>query len=167
MKDEIVNRVAQSALITFDIEDLYVQGNRIEIDMSQWLEQGFILREKEFRSAITSFDWSIYQDHFIALNCSTDAILPAWASLLVTAQLNKVSQTIVWGTLSDLEYHLFVQAIDKLDLSDFEGKPVIVKGCSEKQIPESAYIYLIQKLQPVVKSLFYGEACSSVPLYKR
>jgi hypothetical protein len=101
------------------------------------------------------------------LNCSTDAILPAWASLLVTAQLNKVSQTIVWGTLSDLEYHLFVQAINKLDLSDFEGKPVIVKGCSEKQIPESAYIYLIQKLQPVVKSLFYGEACSSVPLYKK
>ena len=99
--------------------------------------------------------------------CSTDAILPAWASLLITAQLNPVTKQIVWGSLQDLEHQIFAKAIDELDLSSFESKPVIVKGCSEKQIPESAFVYLIQKLQPVVKSLFYGEACSSVPLFKK
>ena len=167
MGDEIVNRVAQSVLITFDLEDLYATGPRIQIDLSQWLEQGFILREKEFRTAVKSHDWSMYQDHHVALSCSTDAILPAWASLLITVQLSKFAKHIVWGSLQDLEYLLFLQAIDQLDLSSFKDKPVIVKGCSEKEIPESAFVYLIQKLQPVVKSLFYGEACSSVPLYKR
>jgi len=167
MGDEIVNKVAQSVLITFDLEDLYVHGVRTQIDLSQWLEQGFILREKEFRAVITTHDWSMYQEHYVALSCSTDAILPAWASLLITAQLNRVANQIVWGSIQDLEHQLFLQAIDQLDLTSFEGKPVIVKGCSEKEIPESAFVYLIQKLQPVVKSLFYGEACSSVPLYKR
>ena len=167
MGNEIVNKVAQSVLITFDLEDFYAQGVRTQIDLSQWLEQGFTLREKEFRAAITTHDWSMYQEHYIALSCSTDAILPAWASLLVTAKLNRVANQIVWGSLQDLEHQLFLQAIDQLDLTSFEDKPVIVKGCSEKEIPESAFVYLIQKLQPVVKSLFYGEACSSVPLYKR
>ena len=167
MEDEIVNKVAQSVLITFDLEDFYAQGVRTQIDLSQWLEQGFTLREKEFRAAITTHDWSVYQGHYIALSCSTDAILPAWASLLVTAKLNRVANQIVWGSLQDLEHQLFLLATDELDLTSFEDKPVIVKGCSEKEIPESAFVYLIQKLQPVVKSLFYGEACSSVPLYKR
>ena len=167
MSDEIVNRVVNSVLITFDLEDIYVPGDRIKVDLSQWLEQGFVLREKEFRTAITSFNWSIYKDCYVALFCSTDAILPAWASLLITAQLNPVTKQIVWGSLQDLEHQIFAKAIDELDLSSFESKPVIVKGCSEKQIPESAFVYLIQKLQPLVKSLFYGEACSSVPLFKK
>ena len=131
---------------------------------SQWLDQGFVLREKEFSTAITSFDWSIYKGCYVALFCSTDAILPAWASLLITAQLNQVANQIVWGSLQDLEHQLCVKAIDELDLSFFESKPVTLKGCSDKQIPESAFVYLTQKLQPVVKSPFYGEACSSVPL---
>ena len=167
MADEIVNRVAQSVLITFDLEDLYVQGTRTQVDLSQWLDQGFILREKEFRAAIQAHDWSVYQDHLVALSCSTDAILPAWASLLVSVQLSRFAKQTAWGSLQDLEHQLFVQAIDQLDLTSFEDKPVIVKGCSEKAIPESAFVYLVQKLQPVVKSLFYGEACSSVPLYKK
>ena len=167
MSKEIINRVANSVLITFDLEDLYVPGDCVKVDLSQWLDQGFVLREKEFRTAITSFDWSVYKGCYVALFCSTDAILPAWASLLITAQLNQVANQIVWGSLQDLEHQLFVKAIDELDLSFFESKPVIVKGCSEKQIPESAFVYLTQKLQPVVKSLFYGEACSSVPLFKK
>lgn len=166
MEDEIVNRVAQSALVTFDLEELYPSGVFLEVDLSQWLDQGFILREKEFRNAIKKHDWDQYSGNYIALNCKTDAILPAWASLLVTSQLSKVAEQIVWGTIKDLEKQLFSQAITNLDLTSFEGKPVIVKGCSEKEVPEAAFVELIQKLQPVVKSLFYGEACSSVPLYK-
>ncbi len=166
MEDEIVNKVAQSALVTFDLEELYPSGVLLEVDLSQWLDQGFILREKEFRKAIKNHDWDQYSGNYIALNCKTDAILPAWASLLITSQLSKVAEQIVWGTIKDLEKQLFSQAITNLDLTSFEGKPVIVKGCSEKEVPEAAFVELIQKLQPVVKSLFYGEACSSVPLYK-
>ena len=163
MEDEIVNKVAQSALVTFDLEELYASGVLLEVDLSQWLDQGFILREKEFRKAIKNHDWDQYSGNYIALNCKTDAILPAWASLLITSQLSKVAEQIVWGTIKDLEKQLFSQAITNLDLTSFEGKPVIVKGCSEKEVPEAAFVELIQKLQPVVKSLFYGEACSSVP----
>ncbi|MDG1264043.1 MAG: DUF2480 family protein [Flavobacteriaceae bacterium] len=166
MEDEIVNKVAQSSLVTFDLEELYPSEVLLEVDLSQWLDQGFILREKEFRKAIKNHDWDQYSGNYIALNCKTDAILPAWASLLITSQLSKVAEQIVWGTIKDLEKQLFSQAITNLDLTSFEGKPVIVKGCSEKEVPEAAFVELIQKLQPVVKSLFYGEACSSVPLYK-
>jgi len=166
MKDKIVNKVAQSTLVTFDLEELYPSEVLLEVDLSQWLDQGFILREKEFRKAIKNHDWDQYSCNYIALNCKTDAILPAWASLLITSQLSKVAEQIVWGTIKDLEKQLFSQAIANLDLTPFEGKPVIVKGCSEKEVPEAAFVELIQKLQPVVKSLFYGEACSSVPLYK-
>ncbi len=167
MSDEIINRVAKSPLITFDLEDLFPQGIYTEIDISQWLDQGFILREKEFREAIKKHDWSAYKEQYIALFCSTEAILPAWASLLVTTQLCQVAKRIVWGSLTALENKLLLEAIENIDLTPFIGKPVIVKGCAEKEISEDAYIQLIQKLQPVVKSLFYGEACSSVPLFKR
>ena len=166
MKDKIVNTVAQSALVTFDLQELYPKGVLLEIDLSQWLDQGFILREKEFRTAIKNHDWSQYRGNYIAMNCKTDAILPAWASLLVTAQLSQIAKQIVWGSIKDLEKHLFSQAITNLDVTPFEGKPIIVKGCSDKEVPEAAFVQLIQKLQPVAKSLFYGEACSSVPLYK-
>ena len=167
MEDKIVNKVAQSVLVTFDLEDLYPNGVRSAIDLSQWLDQGFILREKEFRSAINTQDWSAYEGHFVALSCNTDAILPAWASLLVTTRLCQIAKKVVWGSLEDLENSIFQETIANLDLTPFEGKPVIVKGCSEKHIPENVFVQLIQKLQPVVKSLFYGEACSSVPLFKR
>ena len=166
MKDKIVNKVAQSALVTFDLEELYPKGVLLEVDLSQWLDQGFILREKEFRAAIKNHDWNQYRGNYIAMNCKTDAILPAWASLLVTAQLSQVANQIVWGYIKDLEKHLFSQAITNLDLTPFKGKPIIVKGCSDKEVPEDAFVQLIQKLQPVAKSLFYGEACSSVPLFK-
>ena len=167
MADAIVNRVAESALITFDLEDLFVEGVRTEVDLSRWLDQGFILREKEFRAALKSHDWSTYQDQLIALSCSTDAILPAWASLLVATYLQPYAKKTVMGTLNDLEVQLFTEKIQALDTAPFKGQPLIIKGCSDKTVPQQAYIQLIDKLQPVVKSLFYGEACSSVPLYKK
>ncbi|MBT3445123.1 MAG: DUF2480 family protein [Flavobacteriaceae bacterium] len=165
--DAIVNRVAESALITFDLEKLYQIGQRQSIDLSQWLYEGLILKEKDFRAQLNAHDWSVYQDQFVALYCSTEAILPAWASLLVTSHLQPYSRKVVMGTLEDLEVQLFSEEIQLLDVTPFKDKPVIIKGCSDKTVPQDAYVQLIAKLQPIVKSLFYGEACSSVPLYKK
>ena len=165
--DAIVNRVAESALITFDLEKLYQIGQRQSIDLSQWLYEGLILKEKDFRAQLNAHDWSVYQDQFVALYCSTEAILPAWASLLVTSHLQPYSRKVVMGTLEDLEVQLFSEEIQLLDVTPFKDKPVIIKGCSDKTVPQDAYVQLIAKLQPIVKSLFYGEACSSVPIYKK
>ena len=167
MADTIVNRVAASALITFDLEKLYQIGTRQSIDLSQWLRQGLLLKEKEFRALLKAHDWSVYRDQFIALHCSTDAILPAWAALLVTTHLQPYARKVVLGTLNDLEVQLFAEEIQLLDISQYKDQPLIIKGCSDKTVPQDAYVQLIAKLQPVVKSLFYGEACSSVPLYKK
>jgi hypothetical protein len=165
--DAIVNRVAESALITFDLEKLYQIGQRQSIDLSQWLYEGLILKEKDFRAQLNAHDWSVYQDQFVAFYCSTEAILPAWASLLVTSHMQPYSRKVVMGTLEDLEVQLFSEEIQLLDVTPFKDKPVIIKGCSDKTVPQDAYVQLIAKLQPIVKSLFYGEACSSVPLYKK
>ena len=167
MADTIFNRVAASALITFDLEKLYQIGSRQSIDLSQWLDQGLMLKEKEFRAQLKAHDWSIYRDKFIALQCSTEAILPSWAFLLVTTHLQPFARKVVLGNLKALEVQLFTEEIILLELSPYKDQTVIIKGCSEKTVPEDAYVQLISKLQPVVKSLFYGEACSSVPLYKK
>ena len=167
MADTIVNRVAASALITFDLEKLYQIGSRQSIDLTQWLDQGLLLKEKEFRAQLKAHDWTIYRDKFIALQCSTEAILPSWAFLLVTTHLQPFARKVVLGNLKDLEVQLFTEEIQLLELSPYKDQTVIIKGCSEKTVPEDAYVQLISKLQPVVKSLFYGEACSSVPLYKK
>ncbi|MDA0200215.1 MAG: DUF2480 family protein [Bacteroidetes bacterium] len=167
MTDPIVNRVAESALITFDLEKLYQIGNRQTIDLSQWLEQGLLLKEKEFRAQLKAHDWSAYQDQFIALHCSTEAILPAWAPLLAMTHLQPYARKVVLGSLNDLEVQLFAEEIQLLDVTPYKDQPLIIKGCSDKTVPQDAYVQLIAKLQPVVKSLFYGEACSSVPLFKK
>lgn len=166
MAEEIVNRVAKSPIKTFNLEELYRAGERFEIDIQQWLYEGFILKEKEFRQALKDYDWSKYDNGFVALHCSSDAIIPAWAYMLISTYLHPVCQKVVIGSLQDLENVLFAETIKDLNVSDYANKPVIVKGCSEKPVPETAYILLIQKLQPVVKSLMFGEACSAVPLYK-
>ena len=167
MADTIFNRVAESKLITFDLEKLYQIGDRIPIDLSQWLDKGIILREKEFRLKLKQHNWKVYRNQFVAIYCSTDAVLPAWASLLVTTYLQPYAKKVVMGTLIDLETHLFTEEIKKINVSSFKDKAVIIKGCTDKKVPEDSYVQLISRLQPVVKSLFYGEACSSVPLFKK
>lgn len=166
MSETILNKVANSVLVNFDLESYIPKGSRTFIDISQWLEQGFLLREKPFREALITHDWKKYSRHHIALGCSTGAILPAWASLLVTSYLQPVAKTIVLGSLVELERQIFREMITELDLTPFEGKPIMIKGCSDATIPQDAYILLVQRLQSVAKSLFYGEACSSVPLWK-
>lgn len=164
---EIVNRVSQSSLVTFDLEEYYPKGDRILIDISPWLYEGMILREKEFRAHVLNHSWADYKDTYVALTCSTDAIVPAWAFMLITTQLQPYATKVVKGDLKDLETILYADVISELDLTEFVDKPVIIKGCSNKPVPSNAYIWATEKIQSVAKSVMYGEACSSVPLYKR
>jgi hypothetical protein len=165
--DEIINRVANSTLEVFDLEDYYPSGIRTQIDISQWLYEGFLLKEKDFREALKNHDWFQYQNHFVAINCSTDAIIPAWASILVATHLTPFAQKIILGTVSELESALYQEILSRLDYSAYQEKPVIIKGCSKKPVPESAYVLAVQYLQPIAKSIMYGEACSAVPLFKK
>lgn len=165
--DEIINKVANSALEVFDLEDYYQEGIRTQIDISQWLQDGVLLKEKDFRSALLNHHWSQYQDHFVAINCSTDAIIPAWASILVTVYLTPFAKKIITGNLKDIDSILYSEILIQLDYSIYQGKAVILKGCSKKPVPEIAYIIAIQRLQKFAKSIMYGEACSAVPLYKK
>ena len=167
MSEEIINKVANSSLEVFDLEDYYPKGIRTQIDISQWLFEGFILKEKDFRETLKNHDWSQYQDHLVAIHCSTDAIIPAWASILVTSHLVPFVGKAVLGNLSDLESSLYQDILSKIDYSNYLDKSIILKGCSKKPVPESAYILAIQHLQPIAKSIMYGEACSAVPLFKR
>ena len=164
---EIVNRVAQSKLVTLDLEEFYPKGTRLQIDIKDWLFQGLILKEKEFRNQISEHNWEQYKDAYIAIFCSTEAIIPGWAYMLISSKLQPYAKKVVLGSLEDLETILFQTIIDEMNVSDFKDKPVIIKGCSNKPIPPNAYLWATIKLQPVAKSIMYGEACSSVPLYKR
>jgi hypothetical protein len=165
--DEIVNKVANSVLEVFDLEDYYPSGIRKQLDISQWLLDGFLLKEKDFRESLKNHDWSQFQNHFVAIHCSTDAIIPAWARILVTVYLSPFAKKVVVGNITDLETSLYQEILSTLDYSKYQDKPIILKGCSKKPVPESAYIMAIQKLQPFAKSIMYGEACSAVPLYKK
>jgi hypothetical protein len=167
MSEEIINRVAKSKLITLDLEDYYPEGERILLDIADWLYEGLILREKDFRLIIKNHDWTQYKNKYIALICSTDAIVPAWAYMLITVHLESYSKTVVLGDLVALETSIYQDIIRDLDVSIYSNKSIIIKGCSNKPVPNNAYLMLSAKLKPVAKSIMYGEACSSVPLYKR
>ena len=167
MAEEIINRVANSKLVTVNLEDYYPQGERILFDIKDWLLEGFVLREKDFRATAKAHDWSQYANKFVALTCSSDAIIPGWAYMLLTTYLAPVAKKVVVGDLEMLETVLYTEVLKDLDVSEFEGLPVIIKGCSKRPVPQNAYIQLLNKLQPVARSIMYGEACSSVPLFKK
>lgn len=164
--EEIINKVANSALEVFDLEDYYPKGIRSQIDISQWLLEGFLLKEKDFREDLKNQDWSIYKDQYVAVFCSTDAIIPAWALILVTVYLTPFAKKVVNGSMEDLEASLYEEILSKIDYSVYQDKPIIIKGCSKKPVPTRAYILAAQFLQPYARSIMYGEACSAVPLYK-
>ena len=167
MEDEIINKVANSVLEVFDLEDYYQPGIRTQIDISQWLYEGFLLKEKDFREALKNHDWLQYQDQYVALHCSTDAIIPAWASILVTVYAAPFAKKVISGNLEAIETALYQEKLSTLDYSVYQNKPIVLKGCSKKPVPKSAYLLAIQYLQPFAKSIMYGEACSAVPLFKR
>jgi hypothetical protein len=165
--NEIVNRVAASSLVTFDLEELYQPGTRVLLDVKDQLFQGLILKEKEFREFIRNTDWSVYSDKLVAVTCSADAIVPTWAFMLVTIALEPFAKTVFFGSLKQLEEKLFLDQLAKVDWSQYTGAKVVVKGCSKVQVPISAYVEAVRNLRPHVGSLMFGEACSTVPLYKK
>ena len=167
MANEIVNRVANSKLVTIDLEDFYPEGERSSIDIAQWLTEGIILREKDFRAFVKGHSWEQYTNQYVSIKCSTDAIVPGWAYMLVSVALAPYAKKAVVGNIDTLNNLIFSEIIAHLDLEVYKDQPVIVKGCAHKPIPQNAFVLLTQRLQPIVKSLMYGEACSSVPLFKK
>ena len=167
MEDIIVNKVANSGLINLDLEDYYIRGSRKQIDIKDQLFHGIILKEKDFRGFINTHNWAQYKDAFVAVNCSADAIIPVWAYMLIAAQLQPFAKHVVFGNLETLETELYKEIIDKLDVSEFNDQRLIIKGCGNLPVPPAAFVMLTNKLRPVAKSIMYGEACSTVPVYKK
>jgi hypothetical protein len=163
----IVNRVANSGLVTLDLEDYYHQGERVVYDLKDNLFMGLILKEKDFRAFLKEHDWSQYTGKNVAITCTEDAIIPTWAYMLLTLNLQPFANTIVYGTLQDLDEKLYFDAIKSIEPEAYRGAKVVVKGCSKVPVPTAAYVELTRVLTPVVQSLLYGEPCSTVPLFKR
>ena len=163
---DIINRVSNSKLRTFDLEEIYPEGKRVVFDIKDWLFHEIILKEKDFRDSVSKHDWSQYKNSFVAITCSIDAIIPSWAFMLISSELTPFANKVVIGNLELLETVIYQELISFLDFKDFANKPVIIKGCADKPIPNSAFAFLIAKLQPIAKSIMFGEACSTVPLYK-
>lgn len=168
MEKEIVNKVANSGLINLDLAEFYPKGERVVYDIKQNLWQEFVLKEKDFRLFVKENDWSIYEGKYVALINSADAIVPSWAYMVLTDALEPFAKEVVCGNLDSLECTIFIQSLEKnLNPEKFKDQRVIIKGCGEIPIHDSAYTKAVNLLKPVVKSLMYGEACSAVPVYKR
>lgn len=163
---EIRNKVAESGLVNFDLATLVPKGVRKGIDLKDFLFQEMILKEKDFREKVEAIDIQKYEDAYIYIYNSADAIVPLWAYFVLTAKLTDTAKKIVFGKREDLEVILMHNAIQTYDFDFMRGKRVLVKGCSDKEIPENAYIELVEQLKPIVKSLMFGEACSNVPIVK-
>jgi hypothetical protein len=166
MEKEIINKVANSVLEVFDLEHYFPKQSIHTIDISQWLVEGFMLKEKEFRESLKNHDWLQYKDSLVSIYCSTDAILPAWTFALVSVYLQPYALKVVSGNKNDLLLNLYQEKLNQIDFSIYEKKPVILKGCSNKPVPQEAYVLAIQKIMPYAKSVMFGEACSAVPLFK-
>jgi len=164
---EIENRVAQSSLKNFNLEDFYPKGERVLLDMADYLFEGLVLREKDFREKVKSTDWSAFQDKYVAIDCTADAIVPTWAYMLLASALEPFAKKVVMGNLQVLETVLFQKALSKIDLEEFRDERIIIKGCSKYPVPESAYVEITSLLRPIAKSIMFGEACSNVPIYKK
>lgn len=167
IQENIVNKVAASGLITLKLENYYHQGERVVYDIKDNLFHGLMLREKDFREFIKEHDWTAYSGKNVAVTCSADAIVPTWAYMLLATKLKPYANELVFGSLETLETVLLTKALAKIDLSAFQDQRVVVKGCGEVDVPLSAYVEITSLLTPVVKSIMFGEPCSTVPVYKR
>lgn len=167
MENEIVNRVANSSLVTFDLEKYYTPGDRVLYDIKNDLFQELILREKDFREHIKLNDWTRFKNKFVAVTCSVDAVVPTWAYMLLTMALNPYASRVFFGSLEQLESYLYHEVLASVDWSQFKGAKVVIKGCSHLAIPVSAYTEVAEKLLPQASTIMFGEPCSTVPLFKR
>lgn len=163
----IENKVANSGLVTIDLEDYFHKGERVLFDIKDWLFREMILKEKEFREFVKNHDWKQYEGKNITFTCSTDAIIPTWAYMLLSVNIEPYANRYVFGDLAVLETVLYQDALSKIDFESFKDIRVIVKGCSDVPVPVSAYVEITHKLSPYVKSIMYGEACSNVPIWKK
>lgn len=165
-ENEIINRVTNSSLITFDLEEYYVHGNRVLLDIKDQLYEGLILKEKDFRAYIKNTDWTAYKNKLVAIHCSAEAIIPTWAFMLLAIALKPYARAVEFGSLEQLEEKLYDDVLSKINWEQYRNAKVVVKGCSKVPVPASAYVKTVAYLQPLASSLMFGEACSTVPLYK-
>lgn len=164
----IVNKIAQSGLLTLDMETFFpAEGEIVSIDLKDFLFKGLILREEEFRNTVKATSWNNYQDKYVAIHCSTDAIIPMWAYMILSAQLSPFAKDVAVISPERASEDFLLRNLSRLDTALFEDKRILVKGCGDRKIPEAAFVLIAERLTPVVRSLMYGEACSNVPVYKK
>ena len=167
MDNIIINKVAESGLISFDLEEFYPKGDIAIFDLKDYLFMGLILKEKDFRAALLTTNWALYQDKYVAITCTADAIIPMWANMLAASYLQPVAKDVVFGNEQQLISIIITKKLTAINGADYTDKRVVVKGCGDVCIPESAYVEITNKLRPYVKSIMYGEPCSTVPIYKK
>lgn len=167
MSEAIVNKIANSGLITIDLENYLPKEGVATFDLKDHLFMGLILKEKDFREALKNLDWSVYQDKYVAITCSADAIIPAWAYMLVVTYLDGVAKDSLVGTTGEMQKHLLIKNISAINVAEFADQRIVVKGCGDKNIESFAYAEITKVLVPAVKSIMYGEPCSTVPVYKK
>ena len=167
MDDVIINRVANSGLITIDLEEYLPKEEFAVFDLKDHLFRGLILKEKDFREALKNFDWESHRDKYVAITCSTDAIIPMWAYMLVTAYAQPMAKDVYSGTPEEMKKHLLLNNLRNIDINQFTDQRIIIKGCGDEQVDSAAYAQITKLLRPVAKSILYGEACSNVPIFKK
>lgn len=167
MQAEIVNKVAESGLITLDLAEFYPKHEIVDFDLKDFLFMGLILKEKDFREQLKITDYSIYQNKNVCIVCSVDAIIPMWAYMLATQYLQSFSHNVYFGSQKNFIENQILLAIETIEINQYTDKRIVIKGCGEIEIPASAYVAITQKLKPVAKSIMYGEPCSTVPIYKK
>jgi hypothetical protein len=167
MSENIINKVTDSGLITIDLASLLPSNEIVLFDIKPYLFMELILKEKDFRAALLSTDWTFYQDKYVGIHCSTDAIIPMWANMLIVSNLQPFARGVYFGDENKVREQILLEKITAINPNDYQDQRVVIKGCGETSIGESAYISITQKLRPVVKSIMFGEPCSTVPVYKR
>jgi hypothetical protein len=167
MNEPIVNKVSESGLVSLDLEAYYPKDETAMFDLKDYLFMGMILKEKEFREALKNIEWKKYQDKNVAVTCTADAIIPVWAYMLVASYLQPVVKEIVMGDEKELQKTIFLKNLSQINVAEFTGQRIVIKGCGETPIGDFAYMEITKLLQPVAKSIMYGEPCSTVPIFKR
>jgi hypothetical protein len=166
MSEGIVNKVSQSALLTLDLEQFFPDEKIRIFDLKPFLYMGLILKEKDFREALLTTDWSEYRDLVVGVYCSADAVIPVWAYMLVATYLQPVAKEVIMGDEAAVLRHWITRRIQTLNPEEYRDQRVVVKGCGEKPIGDFAYLEITKLLRPVVKSIMFGEPCSTVPVFK-
>ncbi len=167
MEEVLINKVAESGLITLDLEEYYPKEQTAIFDLKDYLFMGLILKEKEYRDTLKKTDWNNYKNRNVCITCTADAVIPIWAYMLAATYLQPVANEVVYGDNDFLHKYLFLKNLSKIEVNDFTDKRVVIKGCGDKKISETAYVEITRLLKPVVKSIMYGEPCSTVPIFKQ